>query len=343
MGWGSVQDNNMSYVLLKSLLAWLVMAAGFRASLHAADEFIRLTDVQAAFERVSADGTLHTFSCGEPGVPPGGHIQGIQLKHDAAGKRWLAFLSHDSQSQGYVLVASFPPQWQGSGELLHVHKFAPGRLRHAGGMQLLGDVLAVGLEDNRSKDRSEIQFWNVAEPTAWRQLSHLKIARSGLPKDKTSGAVGIIRMSDDVLVAVGNWDCRAIDFYRSSTVILSDKDCRFAAAGRWLVDSADRSNWQPDQEFGSYQSINFVEQSDGSLYLLGFHQDSRGRDFADLYAVDLDVEANRWLRKIATRELQLAAANHFKYGGGLLLVDDGMWFLSTERSLSDNVRINIAR
>ena len=333
----------MSFLPPNSLLVFLLITAGSGTSLKAADEVVRLTDVNAAFDRVSVDGALHTFPRGEWGVPPGGHIQGIQLKHDAAENRCLVFLSHDSQSQGYVVVASFPQRLHGPGELLHVHKFASGRLRHAGGIQLLGDVLAVGLEDNRSKDRSEVQFWNVADPTHWRQLSHLTIARSGSPKDKTSGAVGIARMPTSVFVAVGNWDCRAIDLYRSSSANLRDSTCRFKAVGRWSVDSADKSNWHPHQEFGSYQSINFVAQSDGALYLLGFHQDSRERDLADLYSFDPDVEASRWLRKIAAKEMNLSAGNHFRYGGGLSLLKDGMWFLSTERSLSDNVQINIAR
>ena len=52
-------------------------------------------------------------------------------------------------------------------------------LRHAGGMQLAGDVLAVGLEDNQQKTRSEIQFWDVADPARLVQLAHLTLRRDG--------------------------------------------------------------------------------------------------------------------------------------------------------------------
>lgn len=308
-----------------------------------ADETRVLSNVEAAFAEASNTGALQTFPRGRLDVFPGGHIQGIQLQRDIGRNRFLAFLSHDSQSQAYVVVASFAQPWGQPGELLHVHRFSEGRLRHAGGFQLLGNLLAIGLEDNRSRDRSEIQFWNAANPTDWQQLNHLTIKRTGEPKDKTAGAVAIARQADHVVVAVANWDSRAIDFYRSSMLNLTDDHCRFEVLGRWAVHGAETSSWQPDQRFGSYQAVNLITQSDGALYLLGFHQGSARRNFVDLYAVDLSVATRSSLRKVAAKQITLSDDTHFKYGGGVTLHREQMWFLSTERTMNETVRINVAK
>jgi hypothetical protein len=312
-------------------------------SFVAADEPGVLSNVEAAFAESSNAGALQTFPRGRLDVFPGGHIQGIQLQRDIGRNRFLAFLSHDSQRQAYVVVAAFAQPWGQPGELLHVHRFSEGRLRHAGGFQLLGNVLAIGLEDNRSRDRSEIQFWNAANPTDWQQLNHLMIKRTGEPKDKTAGAVAIARQADHVVVAVANWDSRAIDFYRSSMLNLTDDHCHFEVLGRWIVHGAETFGWQPDQRFGSYQAVNLVAQSDGALYLLGFHQRQARRNFVDLYAVDLSVATRPSLRKVAAKQITLSGGNHFKYGGGVALHRDQMWFLSTERTMNETVRINVAK
>ncbi len=308
----------------------------------AADNPVLLNDVEAAFQEASQSlARLQSFSPGRLNVPAGGHIQGIQLKLDPDKERYLAFLSHDSNRLGYVVVVSFPRSGAHLGQVLHVHQFEAGRLRHAGGIQLLDDILAVGLEDNWSKDRSEIQFWNTADPVNWTQLDHLTIRRRGRPKDKTAGAVGIIRHDSHVVVAVANWDSRAIDFYQSSTPDLNDSHCRFDVMGRWSVNSADTSTWQPDKLFASYQAINLVGQSDGAVFLLGFHQRALGRDYVDLYSVDLSVKSTPSLHKIFAQKIKLSNDNHFKYGGGVSIQQNTMWFLSTERSLKNRVRINL--
>jgi len=40
--------------------------------------------------------------------------------------------------------------------------------------------------------------------------------QSEIPKDKTAGAVGIVRRDHDHLLAVANWDARDLDFYQSN-------------------------------------------------------------------------------------------------------------------------------
>ena len=59
-------------------------------------------------------------------------MQGVQIRHDAKQHRYLAFLSHDSLKQAYVVVVAFDESLLNDGEIIHVHRFAEGRLRHAG-------------------------------------------------------------------------------------------------------------------------------------------------------------------------------------------------------------------
>ncbi len=179
------------------------MTLGAIASQAFGDESARLSgdgaisNVAAALASVPAEGKLLRIARGDARVPPGGHLQGIQVRFDAAGKRNLAFLSHDSLSVAYLVIAELPANLDGDGRVVHVHEFpSDGQsppLRHAGGIQILGNVLVVGLEDNQQKTRSEVQFWDVSTPEKPAPWKHLTIRRSGAPKDKTAGAVGLLR------------------------------------------------------------------------------------------------------------------------------------------------------
>ncbi len=207
-----------------------------------------LAGVVSAFDKLPSTSESVGFTLGETMLPRGGHLQGIQVRFDAAGNRNLAYLTHDSDTVAYLLIVEFVPDFSRPGRVVGYQEFpSDGRsppLRHAGGIQLLGDVLAVGLEDNQNKTRSEVQFWDVATAEAPVQLKHLTISRSGAPKDLTSGAVGLVRRGHDHVLAVANWDSRAVDFYLAPQLPLSDPACRFKFHARWRVDSAKTSDWR---------------------------------------------------------------------------------------------------
>jgi hypothetical protein len=306
-----------------------------------------LPEVLSALEGVAAEGTPLVFSLDGAELPRGGHVQGIQMQSDPAGRRNLAFLSHDSETVGYLLVVEFPQDLDGPGKLTHVQRFpSDGEtppLRHAGGIQLCGNVLAVGLEDNQDKMRSEVQFWNVARPERPRQLAHLTVRRSGNAKDMTSGAVGLIEREGDHLLAVANWDSRAIDFYRSNGKPLEDAQCRFEFSARWQNDTAEKSDWQPDPICGSYQAINLLADGEGRLYLLGFDTAFPNQDVADLFAVDPQAPPTRLIRKIAQHRMQFTGDVHFRFGSGAWLAGPKLRLLATERNVGPETTLNLAR
>lgn len=295
-----------------------------------------------ALGRLPERGHVIKIEQGTPNVPEGGHVQGIQVRRGPL--KDVAILSHDSRTVAYFVVAEFPGRFSGNGRVVHVQPL-PGDgesppLRHAGGIQLCGDVLAVGVEDNQARLRSEIQFWNLQEPETPRQLSHLTIRRRGAKDDQTAGAVGLVQRERDHVLAVANWDSRAIDFYRSDGKPLQDPGCRFSFAARWDGGKADRSDWEPDGLSGSYQAINLVCDALGELYLLGFYTAAPSKDVVDLFHASIDRGTVR-LRKQANKHVILSDGNRFQYGGGAMFHGNTMIVLSTEARLDRGLRLNV--
>jgi hypothetical protein len=307
-------------------------------------------NVVEAFEKLPITGAALKFTLGQMQVPPGGHLQGIQIHFDAAANRHLVYLSHDSATVAYLVVVEFPLSLSGNGRVLHVQELPSDGLspplRHAGGIQLLGDVLAVGVEDNQQKTRSEVQFWNVGEPGKPSLLRHLTIRRQGAPKEQTAGAVGLVARAADHLLVVANWDSRALDFYVSNGKPLADTACRFNLALSWQDRLADKSGWKPDGLFGAYQAINLLSDSQGRLFLIGFQTKAAGADIADLFSVemaDMSAPAARTLCKLAARSMKLSAGNHFRYAGGLWIERRGLAILSSPLDFGRETVLNIAR
>jgi hypothetical protein len=306
-----------------------------------------VADVVSAFERLPSTSEAVAFALGNTTLPRGGHLQGIQVRFDAAKNRQLVYLTHDSQTVAYLLIVEFMPDFGQPGRVVAYREFpSDGRsppLRHAGGIQVVGDVLAVGLEDNQQKTRSEVQFWDVSKVEAPVQLKHLTVPRSGAAKDKTSGAVGLVRRETDHLLAVANWDSRAIDFYVTSSASLSEPACRFKQLVRWHVDSAETSDWRPDASFGTYQAINLLGDSRGGLFLLGFNTTSAGQDIVDLYRVRLDEAPDKLLQKLAQKQWKLPKDNGFRSAGGIWVDRGRLAILSSQHSLAPQTWIGIAR
>ncbi len=305
----------------------------------------QVADVERDFANIPAESRSVRFRLGNFDLPVGGHLQGIQMRPDANGGHPLVFLSHDSDTEAYLCIVQLSERQTAIGHVLQVHRFpSDGQsppLRHAGGIQLVGDILAVGLEDNQLKTRSEIQFWDVSDPKQPKQLRHLTIVRRGAVKEKTAGAVGLVRRKNDHLVAVANWDSRALDFYVSNGKPLANPTCRFVFDRRWRDDKADKQDWQPDRRFGSHQAIQLVSDAAGATFLFGFNTASDGRDLAELFAVDTNQEPDRLLRKLASRPINLGESNHFRSTGGIAVDGNRFRILSSEHHLHATTRLSI--
>jgi hypothetical protein len=85
-----------------------------------------------------------------------------------------------------------------------------------------------------------------------------------------------------------------------------------------------------DTNFGDFQNIDFIRQSDGSLYLIGFHNTAPsidffpGRDYADLYRVEFEQSlANTGQPELSVPVITKIANRHFRCEDGNCNLDAG--------------------
>jgi hypothetical protein len=161
------------------------------------------------------------------------------------------------------------------------------RLWHAGGVSVCGDILAVPVESS-SPERSQIVFYNMLNPERPEEFPR----RVRRPRAK-AGAAALTRLPSGFhLLAVwsdSDSKPKRLDFYRSKTTDFSDGF--LPGPVTWYARDVDAAAGQ-DPNFSDFQAVNFVNQQDGALFLIGLHNTSTeaptrpGRDYADLYSVD---------------------------------------------------------
>ncbi|MBN2329072.1 MAG: hypothetical protein JXR73_18170 [Candidatus Omnitrophica bacterium] len=309
------------------ILMALIAACTFSESEEAAP---MLNDPLAALERLSLNTeTIRIVRDSSVDIPAGGHLQGVQAFCDPRTKRRAFFLSGSSNSDGYILTVLAGEGLQGEGRLVQCTRLpSDGQsppLKHAGGFQILGDFLVAGNEDNEDRKRSEIQFWNLSDPSRPKLLPHLTIQRrSDREKIKTAGAVGIVKTAAVYWLAAASWDADTVDFYRSNSYPLSDDRCRFESEPvlHWSRETADREAWRPDQHFGNYQNINLLCDASQNLYLAGFER-AAGGDCIDLFRLDVHQTSDLMLQKVASKIIPLSRGASFQYGGGFWIPSPG--------------------
>ena len=158
-------------------------------------------------------------------------------------------------------------------------------LWHAGGISLMGEVLAVPLEND---ERSEIHFYDVSNP---RQIAHFsafidrreEVARDGEGEVKMkAGAVALCQLTNGYYLC-GVWaeDPTRVDFYLSNSTSFREG---FGPMARWLWADFDYT------EGPSYQAVNFLQSGNGTVSMVGTECTSlfNGTDRADLYRIRLD-------------------------------------------------------
>lgn len=266
-----------------------------------------LDDVPAKFSRISARPNTFVFTSQKAG-DKGGHLQGIQIV--PYGPQLLSFhiiaTASSSKISYYVtgdMVDVYDLKISGIPKVCDKRKIAVPPYRHAGGCQAAGNVWAVGVEDNVNKNKSKVLLFSTdtnAKPITIAE-------RTGAYERSTAGATGLVRLKDgSYLAAVGDWDSRNIDFYQSNP----NNVAAFDSIATYKADTI--STW------GSYQSINLLQQADGKLYMIGFCLDVKGSR-ADLFSITLDGTAK--LQPITSRYFKTTKGTSFRYGAGIHVTD----------------------
>ncbi len=236
--------------------------------------------------------------------PRGGHLQGVQQLSD----RHLV-VSGSSRTFAYFFIVEWEEKIsdKNQGKIISFKKINddfPSMLhKHAGGIQLLGNVLAVGTEGGKDPVMSSVVFYDLNDPRNPKPLFH-KIDRT----HDTAGAIGITRMQNNtVVLAVGGWDSKLIDFYTNDKF----PEGSFTKA-KSLIPTNRRGEW------GAYQNINLVADQN-ALYLAGFCQEG-GANLMDLHRVDLNAGSKEQLLTFIARKPMVCGSRFsFRYGSGISL------------------------
>jgi len=264
-------------------------------------------DLVVAFERLPSDPQSLPYRSDLDVDRRDGHLQGIQR----LGDRYLVSGSSDRESYLVVLAPDDRAQYL---------RLSGRPLTHAGGFQVNDGLLAIGIEDADSRARSAVEIYDISDVSRSPSLQDgpiTTISRQGEPERMTAGAVGVARFGGDVLVVVGSWDSRHLDFYRSPR---TEPTPDYELYSTLTASALSRAGWS-DPEWHSYQNLNLFVDGE-SLYLLGTAS-SGEENVADLFGVELVGERVAGLHKISSTRFDLPSDVQFRWGAGAWRLPDG--------------------
>jgi len=166
--------------------------------------------------------------------------------------------------------------------------------KHAGGLSVFGDFAAIPLEGPRflSLGFTSVLFYDIFDPAHPALLSQSTLQRP--PTYGYAGGVAVAKLNGKYLLAVMSNDPAEIQFYLSS-----GGDIRQAQTWTFLGAWSTVNHGYPYQCLGdpakaaTIQSLNFVQQCDGKLYLAVTYNDGQsgcnlgnGRDWMHVYQVN---------------------------------------------------------
>jgi hypothetical protein len=186
---------------------------------------------------------------------------------------------------------------------------------HPGGIQLLDNILAVPLEQKVQDNLfdpdlydSRIILIDVTDPMNPIKIYEKKVFENS---ERRTGAIAITRQSNGklLMLALGG-DNNEVFVYESNLSNVNDPNFDFSRKFVWDEGNLEVGNFYSDDgktEFDyptgrdGYQSINFVQQCDGQLFLVGTRNTNLpgmgGEDWAELYHVEWNGhELNLFLR-----------------------------------------------
>ncbi len=261
----------------------------------------------------------------------GGHLQGIQSF--STKDENFAVVSGSSDSHAYyaaIVLGDHP-------KTTFINLMAKKPMKHAGGFQISDSYLAIGIEDNEARDRSVIHLYQLPESLYSATHPIAEISREGPYERSTAGCVAICTVRSQVLIVVGNWHTRQLDFYVGNHPI--QKGQTLPLVSTITPSKADRSEWC-DTSWSSYQNINLYHH-DETLYLVGLASHQPDKNVVDLFALQGTTKGSFRLVKIATKLLNKHGSD-FSLGGGVVFMDGQIHqILGCERNLG--TRSNIYR
>jgi hypothetical protein len=247
----------------------------------------------------------------------GGHLQGVQFVERSGVPKLLA--SGSSFANAYILQIDLS-----SKKAEKVVYLMQDPYRHAGGLQISGDFLVVGIEDNYAKTFSKVCFYPFDKDSLDDATPRLVIERKGEAKIKTAGASGLLRIGSSYLAIVSNWDSRDWDFYGID---------EYGSKYEFLLSFAVSENWP------SYQAINLISDNE-DIYAIGFYElDDTAH--ADLILVSKRAYFEPIMKKVTTKSFNCSRGIDFNGAAGLQVDGNGQLHIwATQRNAVEEISIN---
>jgi hypothetical protein len=265
----------------------------------------------------------------------GGHLQGVQLLEDGGVE--YAVLTGSSSTYAYYSVVKRASQCG----VLSINELMSFPYKHAGGFQIFQSLMAVGIEDNSEKDKSNVCIYEIDAPEKPPVDPVTLIERRGDPFRSTAGCTGITKLGNQVLVVVGDWDTKHLDFYLCDEDQLRLESDAFEKVFTIDTERIDTSTWS-DKNWHAYQNINLLIDSDGKLYLFGFERVGQREDIAELFLVEHKSLREFTLRKIASKTFHCSEGASFRAGAGVRVQTDGRLKVAACSShIGDELVLNI--
>jgi hypothetical protein len=196
--------------------------------------------------------------------------------------------------------------------------------RHAGGLQVSGGLIAVGIEDNYTRTNAKVRIYGPGDDRQIWGQPRVSIDRSGAPERYTAGATGLLAMDHYHLMVVGNWNSRNWDFY-----LIDPEESEQKITGSFAV---------PDS-WPSYQSINLISD-DQAVYAIGFYQKQQV-GYADLVLVSKRGNFKLIMEQVMSKNFNCTNGVDFSTAAGLQVDREGrlqVW--GTQRDGLEKIAVN---
>ena len=275
---------------------------------------VALRDVRASFDRVMTREPVDVSVAGNPGLETTfSHVQGAVKQGD------LYLLTHSNRGgdpallvcNDTTLVKTIPLcQPPGSARLFD----------HAGGLQRLGDYAVIPLEPMDGMPASRVAFFDITDPVSTHEMPSPPAITRDDRKASTAGIASVM-VGGRMRWYVATLDDHQVDVYGSTVGEFPDTTFEHL-----FCDTLD---------LGGHQSFCLVAEEGGALYAIGLRSTGAMlRDFADLYAIDVDAGKVRF---VETRQFTTKAIYnvHFRWGAGLDVGEsEGLRVLATGRNFT---------
>lgn len=278
------------------------------------DDYSDLELIQLA-EKIGHDPVEITFQNSLPINNKGGHLQGVQYlsRHE----RDYYVLSGSSDSYSYYTIVKLGEE----NLVTSTNKILEKPFKHAGGFQIYENLMAIGIEDNEAKNISKVFVYRIDDPNNPPNKPLMIIGREGAVKRATAGCIGITEIGGKILVVVGDWDTAHLDFYRIDEDKLGQEGAAFKLDYSIDCQKMDRTGWI-DENWLSYQNINFIKDTSDQLYLAGMTSNEAEENILDLFTIEIEKPFTPKLKKVYSKNFNKNTQAKFRWGSGIYFGED---------------------